>query len=517
MTQNQFSDLERLEAVAKRIQESQVDLTAQYDDWVNITLACASLGEAAREAYHIICSVYPRYSRQECDAKFDNCLKTGRGMVTLGTLMQAAKDAGIDISMPRGRRPLSEQKRKEEQKNRMRLIMEYFRQKYTTRFNTWKGRVEIREQDQKWKPLDDRDLSTIFCRLNEAGVNVKMPEVRFLLESRDYSEDYDAVKTYLNSLVPWNPDTDPDYIREFFINHLEFNDPENVEFYCEMFKKWFVCMVALWYGIIDENPIMLVFCGTQHIGKTYFIRHILPPELREYFKVVLPCDPVDKDFIISLAEVIMLFLDEFGITSNLKSDTYKAIITSNQSNLRDAYAHFREVRKRKASLIGATNYKQFIRDAEGNRRYVGVDLKSTVDLNEHPLPYEGAYAQALYLINHGFDPKPTHEESMLISQHNQAFMEPNDCEEALMTIIKRPDETDTKVALSAGELMRELRSYGFQGREFNTVEIGKNMSRMGFERKRINGINKYLVAKVNQTMRELTSKEDAKEFTPEEA
>ena len=33
MTQNQYTDLERLEVVAKRIRESQIDLTAQYSDW----------------------------------------------------------------------------------------------------------------------------------------------------------------------------------------------------------------------------------------------------------------------------------------------------------------------------------------------------------------------------------------------------------------------------------------------------------------------------------------------------
>ena len=41
------------------------------------------------------------------------------------------------------------------------------------------------------------------------------------------------------------------------------------------------------------------------------------------------------------------------------------------------------------------------------------------DLDAFPLPYEGAYAQALYLLDHGFQPKPTQEESQLISQHNR--------------------------------------------------------------------------------------------------
>ena len=108
MKKNSISDLERLELVARRIAEGGVDITREYEDWINVTFACASQGEAARECYHTICAQYPGYKRQECDAKFDNCLKTGRGDVTIATVMQMAKDAGIDVSLPQGRRPKSE-------------------------------------------------------------------------------------------------------------------------------------------------------------------------------------------------------------------------------------------------------------------------------------------------------------------------------------------------------------------------------------------------------------------------
>ena len=109
-----FDDLEHLQLVANRIAESNVDITSDYQDWVRMTLACAALGEEARESYHKICSQYPRYQRAECDAKFDNCLRTGRGDISLGTLMKLAQDHGIDTSLPRGRRPMSKAQKKAE-------------------------------------------------------------------------------------------------------------------------------------------------------------------------------------------------------------------------------------------------------------------------------------------------------------------------------------------------------------------------------------------------------------------
>ena len=65
--------------------------------------------------------------------------------------------------------------------------------------------------------------------------------------------------TWLNGLKPWNPNTDPDYLRDFYIGHLEFNDLESEDFYDLMLKKWHVGMVALMLGRISENPQMPIF------------------------------------------------------------------------------------------------------------------------------------------------------------------------------------------------------------------------------------------------------------------
>ena len=493
MKMNNYSDVEHLELVAQRLAESGQDITSQYADWVKVTFACASVGEQGRAAYHRICQQYSGYQREECDEKFTNCLKSGNGQVTLGTLMQMAQEAGIDTSLPKGRRQKSANQKREEQENRIQLMRQSLTEHAEWRFNVWRQRPEVKEKGLEWRPVQDRDLDTFYCRLKEQGLNVKQQDVRALIFSRDFCHDYDVFRIWLEGLKPWNPDTDPDYLHDFYGGHLEYGDAENEAFYDQMLKKWHVGMVALMLGRIQENPQMPIFKGLQHIGKTYFVRHILPPELSDYRLEVGPSERIDKDFIISLSETPLILFDEISFGSNQKNEAFKYIVTSSRSNVRDAYARFRETRERRASLVATTNEDHFIRDAQGNRRYLVVDLKDTVDLDAFPLPYEGAYAQALYLLDHGFNPKPTHEESLLITQHNAGYMEANDCEEVLKSIIRQPAVHEQPEGYLAGELMQLVNGKGFRGREFSASAIGKAMRRLGYDPIRTSKGMRYLV------------------------
>ena len=515
MNKNNYTDVEHLELVAQRIAESGKDITADYGDWIEVTFACASVGEAGREPYHTICSVYSGYKREECDEKFTNCLKSGNGSVKLGTLIKMAKQAGIDTSLPKGRRRKTDTLRKEEQENRISLMRQSLQEQAEWRFNVWRQRPEVREKGQEWRPVQDRDLDTLYCRMKEQGLNVKQQDVKALIYSRDFCQDFDVCAAWLDSLKPWNPDTDPDYLHDFYAGHLEFVDEENEAFYDQMLKKWHVGLVALMLGRTSENPQMPIFKGLQHIGKTFFARHILPPELSDYRLEVGPAERLDKDFIISLSETPLILFDEISFGSAQKSEAFKYIVTSNRSNVRDAYAHFRESRQRRVSLIATTNDDNFIRDSQGNRRYLVIDLKDTVDLEAFPLPYEGAYAQALWLLENGFDPKPTHEESQLITQHNANYLQANDCEEAIQTFLIKPDGQNAEEAMSAGDIMRELNLRGFHGREYNANNIGKSMVQLGFENRMIRGKRKYLVSRIDYELHARENKSDASKFIPE--
>lgn len=188
-----YSDVEHLQLVAQRIAQSGIDITTDYGDWMTVTFACASLGEEAREAYHTICSQYADYRREECDLKFDNCIRTGRRDVRIASLMKLAKDAGIDVSLPRGRRHHTEEEKAEGHKQYMELMSEKLHEMAEYRFDTWQQRVCIREfGGSKWRPFTDRDLDTLYCNLRCQGVKATQQDMRALINSRNFCQDYDA-------------------------------------------------------------------------------------------------------------------------------------------------------------------------------------------------------------------------------------------------------------------------------------------------------------------------------------
>ena len=511
--QNAFTDLEHLELVARRIADSGADLTSDYNNWMAITFACASLGEGARESYHLICSQYVDYKREECDQKFTNCLKNGKGEVTLGTLMKLAADAGIDISKPRGRRPQTATQKQQQAECKMSDAYCMLRSLAEWRFNVWLNRAEIKEPDKEWRSVVNRDLSTYYCRLKKAGAKISANDVDHIINCRDFATDFDPFEDYLESLPEWH-DGDPDYIHEFFVGHMIFGDPENSELYDTMFHKWFVGMVKLWRGKSEENPIMPVLCGHQHIGKTYYIRHILPPLLASYLFPVNPSSRVDKDFEIAMSETPLMFLDEFSVSNQQKSEAYKYAITASKSYLRDSYDHFREMRTRKASLIAATNHESFIREAEGDRRYLAVNLTGTVNLNDHPLPYEGAYAQTLWLLDHGYSAKPTQQESELISEHNLPYLIPDDVDEALRTFVRKPEDTDNPEAYTAGDLLGVLYAKGFRGPKYTSQAIAKAMKGMGIDYIKRQGRKKYVVVIADSGRQQCERKKDVDDVEP---
>ena len=492
--------MSRVTKVVDEIKQRGIDITAKYDEWMLEGFALGSLGEDGREPFHTISSMHPEYDYDKCNAKFDNILTSSRNMVSIGSFFDIAKRYGIDISMPKGRPRKTEQQREEEAANKMQRACDFIAANYQLRYNEWTKRCEINTQNV-WKPINDREFHSIYCEMKLQGINLAENDLQALLNARQVIPSYDAVREYLDSLPLWTPSEDDDMenerfsddpIREFF-EHIQFADDENHEFYIHFMRKWFVGLVGMMLGVIDEHNLMIVLSGTQHIGKTFFARHILPPELSNYLYQANPSQRVDKDFVISLSEFILVFLDEFSFGSNAKSDAYKFITTSTTSNERDSYARFRERRTRRAALIAATNNKRYIKDAEGSRRYLSVDVAGTLNIYEHPLCYARAYAMAKYLLEHGYKTKPTAEESAEITRHNDDYMEITDCEEVIRTFFRPPFEGEKCRALSAGVLMQMMRVRGFFGKGYSAIELGRSLRRVGYQPHIIKGAVKYLI------------------------
>ena len=510
---NSYSEQEKLELYAQQIHDSGIDITPdQKDEWTQIAYACASVGEGGREPFQLICSNYPGYSREECDRHFSYCLKTSKNCVTLGSLVKIARDHGLDLKLPRGRRPDSPVEAEEKQANKFQRMEQELKTFGEWRINRWLNRTEVKAaDDQDWRDVDDQDYSTFIIRLKKGGLNVSKNDMIDMTESRDFSPLYDACLDYLNGLDKWE-EGDPDYIYDLF-DCLNYKDEDNKEFLIEMQRKWFVNMVAMMKGCETENPQMPIYVGPEYTMKSTFVRSILPPELRKYYIEVSPAQQLDKDFLISMSDSPLISIDELSFDRDQKADALKQAITLNETNVRAPYGRKSKRRKRTCSFAGTSNEDQLLPNIGGRRRFLVISIADNVLPRLKDINHEGAYAQALHLLESGnYNYKPTKAESQRITLLNTPFMVTTDCEALLRTLLRKPLGGEKSVALGAGDIGRLLKENRIWGPDCNVINIGKAMKKMDFESRQVHGYTKFHCVIITDSELKQTREDEAALF-----
>lgn len=85
---------ERVYMACMEIKRRHIDMTENYDDWINLGFSLASLGEEGREYFHIVSQQNPKCSQRETDRKFDGFLR-GNGRIGIGTFFHYCKLFGV--------------------------------------------------------------------------------------------------------------------------------------------------------------------------------------------------------------------------------------------------------------------------------------------------------------------------------------------------------------------------------------------------------------------------------------
>lgn len=495
---NSFSDIERLELVSRRIAESGVDITREYHDWMEVAFGCASQGEAGREPFHTICSQYPDYDRAQCDAKFDNCLRTGRGDITIATVMKKAKDAGIDITMPRGRRPKSDGRKREEQKAQFELVSEFLRSGYAFRYNVLSERVEMRPGEEEWRDFDDRELNGILTALHSRNVRVAKDNLATYINSGVFSESYNPVEAYLKGLKTWSGRTD--YIAQMF-RHLHLDDDAHGVFLLDCFRLWFVSAVAQAMGCDVVNQLMMVLAGEKEgTGKTEFVERLLPPVLRQYiYKPVQLSSFKDKDESLAMAHNILFFLDEIQLNRQSFNKLKNMVGGAGGRTVTDRapYAHNAKVRKVHASLVATTNHIDFLPEELGNRRMLVLHVTGSDNYDD--LPIDKAYAQAYWLLTHPrrFSVRITPEMIAHLKEINARYVCRDLCTSVIPTVLRKPREGEKAQAVVAAEIIAWMISRtGPNQQEYTDRKVCAAMRKLGFEPTHSNKGNVFVVKRI---------------------
>ena len=369
------------------------------------------------------------------------------------------------------------------------------------RYNTVKHRVEARLPAEDafcsnselaqfasddWQPMNDRLKNTLQTALQ--GIkDTRKSDLETVLDS-GYVPAFQPFLHYLNRLPPWDGQ---DHILGLSVSVMVKGGTEKQMLFYEYLKKWLVAMVASWIDEDEVNQAVLVLIGKQGIYKTTWFSHLLPPELRDYFRIKVNSSRVSKDDLITMSQYGLVCYEELDAMKSSDVNTMKSVVTMPAIDERRPYGHYTEHMQHVASFCGTGNNEQFLTDQTGNRRWLPFLVESITSPREQPFDYGGIYAQAYALYRQGFRHYFSKAEEEVLREHNRAFETPQPEQEAIRTHFHPPKEGERGEFYTATEILGKI---GYNpALRLNIGKIGSAMEALGFVRLTSHGRRGYRV------------------------
>ena len=417
--------LDDIENVITQLEQSSIDITSNYSDWLKICFALLdALGPMARDYFHRVSSISSKYNYSDCNKQFDHCLSSKGNGVKIATFFGMAKDHGIivskinkEISKPKIQKekdPVSEVtgKQKKEAINKFHLVRDYLIEHFDIRLNTVSTEFEYKEKGQKeYISLNENN---IFIKMALDGLTFSLNNLMAILKS-DLVQRYNPFTQYFNSLPAWEGGVD--YIDELanFVKVM----PEVRQRFNLHFKKWLVRVVkcAIVDSYFNKQAFILVH-DKQNSGKSTFCRFLCPPILQNYIAENLS---IDKDSRILLTTNLLINLDELSTLSKMEINSLKSLFSKDKINDRLPYDRKNSIIPRRASFIGTTNQAEFLNDESGSVRWLCFIIESIDWSYKEKVDINNVWAQAYHLFKTNFICDLNTEEIKENEEYNKQF------------------------------------------------------------------------------------------------
>ena len=135
-------------------------------------------------------------------------------------------------------------------------------------------------------------------------------------------------------------------------------------------KHWLLGIPATHAGEVVR--LVLVLCGKQETGKTYWFRELLPESLQCYYSENNLMK--DSEIHLALSSNIINMDDEFGGKSRKDALKFKEITSKKNFDVRLLYGNAMSSLKRRAMLCGTSNETEILNDETGNTRILPVEF-----------------------------------------------------------------------------------------------------------------------------------------------
>jgi|GEM_PF-1281466 len=440
------SDLGR---VISDFKDNMGNLIDDYTTWRNIGFALASLGETGRDYYHYLSSVSDKYKQSDTDKMYSNLLKNKRGDITIATLYYFAKDVGVSLYQDDAKEimltarnlkrkgltddnqiiatmvnhgdldeslcseivPQINSKTQIDGISEIEQIESEIRSIYDFRRNTISKSLEL-EYKGSWQPLSKKIFNSILKKVKVFKSGFSAADLDMILDS-DETDDFNPIQRYLESINSSS---------QGHIKRLSetISSPGESEQQYKFIEKWLVSIVASAFG--NHSPLMLVLCGVkQGTGKTEWFRRLLPDALKEYYAESNFDFYNNSDLATLLSENVIVMNDELDGRIMQDYNKLKAILSSQSSKVRVAYARKNEALNRLAVLCGTSNKLQVIpNDPSGNRRIIPIRVDAINHYAYNSINKEDLFGEAYRLYKNGYDLTLNQAEISLLNESDHA-------------------------------------------------------------------------------------------------
>jgi len=370
--------------------EKDIDITDNYTKWLTVALSLSSsLGEDGREFFHQFSSLNSEYDEKVADLKYDNCLQTGNGSVTIGSLFHLLSEVGFQVD------PSINGKG-----NGIKKVIDYLNQTYDIRYNEISNVIECRlkETDDSYEPIN---IDDIYVKLKLKNYKVTLIDLKSVVRSEEVIQKYNPVREYFEGL-DWN---DGNNIEELAAH---FKTDDNERFLTQL-RKMLVRSIACALEPDTFNKHCLVLHSTgQNVGKTSFWRWLCPAEFRQRYYFEGHLDPQSKDSIMYLGSSFFINLDELASIGKAGINHLKAMLTANGTMIRLPFQPQPQWIQRIATFVGSTNDDDFLIDIN-NVRWVVIRVDD-IDFDYSELDVNQIWAEAYEEYKCGFDYTLSREE-----------------------------------------------------------------------------------------------------------
>ena len=380
-------------------------------------------------------------------------------------------------------------------------IKDFLRNHIYLRFNTVKHQVEARLPSEdsfcqngdlaqfatdEWQLMNDRLFKSLLTALQSVKPTLER-DLETVMGS-GFVPDYHPFRYYLNRLPPW------DGLNNILLLstsvRVKGGEDEQLLFY-EYLRKWLVAMVASWLDDEVVNQTILVFIGEQGIFKTTWFSHLLPPELRRYFRIKVNSSKVGKDDLIAMSQYGLVCYEELDVMRPSEVNTMKTVVTMPAIDERRPYGRFTEHMPHVASFCGTGNNVQFLNDSSGNRRWLPFEVEHIDSPIDQPFDYEAIYSEAYALYRQGFRYWFSKAEEETLKVHNKQFETPQMEQEVISKHFRHPNEQERGEFFTATDILLAVGSS--PALRLTVEKIGSAMKALGYPRQRSHGRRGYRV------------------------